>query len=83
MGIMYRKLARFDLAIEAFRQAARDDPKHLNSRFNLGIVLKYDKNDFHGAIQAWEEFLKLKPDNDRATMVKQEIQTMKLALSKK
>ncbi len=82
MGIMYRKLARFDLAIDAFRQAARDDPKHLNSRFNLGIVLKYDKNDFQGAIQAWEEFLKLTPDNDRATMVKQEIQTMKLALPK-
>jgi cytochrome c-type biogenesis protein CcmH/NrfG len=82
MGIMYRKLGQFDKAIEAFRQAARDDPKHVNSRFNLSIVSKYDKNDFRGAIQAWEEFLKLNPDNDRATMVKQEIQTMKLALSK-
>jgi len=83
MGIMYRKLAQFNQAIEAFRQAAYDDPKHLNSRFNLGIVLKHDKNDFRGAIQAWEEFLKLNPDNDRATMVQQEIQSMKLALSKK
>ncbi len=83
MGIMYRKSGQFDKAVEAFRQAARDDPKHLNSRFNLGIVLKYDKNDFPGAIQAWEEFLKLNPDHDRATMVKQEIQTMKLALCKK
>jgi len=36
-----------------------------------------------GAIQAWEEFLKLNPDNDRAAMVKQEIRSMKLALSKK
>ena len=35
------------------------------------------------AIRAWGELLKLNPDNDRATMVKQEIQTMKLALSKK
>jgi len=35
-----------------------------------------------GAIRACEEFLKLNPDNDRETMVKQEIQTMKFALSK-
>jgi len=83
MGIMYRKLKQFDKAIEALRQAARDDPRHLNSRFNLGVVLKYDKNDFQGAIQAWEEFLKLSPDDDRAAMVKQEIQAMKAGLSKK
>jgi cytochrome c-type biogenesis protein CcmH/NrfG len=85
MGIMYRKLKQFDKAIEAFRRAAQDQPMHVNSRFNLGIVLKYDKNDFAGAIQAWEEFLKLEPlldpDDERATMVKQEIESMKASLS--
>jgi tetratricopeptide (TPR) repeat protein len=83
MGIMYRKLKQFDKAIEALRQAALDSPRHFNSRFNLGVVLKYDKNDFQGAIKAWEEFLKLNPDNDRATMVKQEIQDMEVTLNKK
>jgi tetratricopeptide (TPR) repeat protein len=83
MGIMYRKLKQFDKAIEALRQAALDSPRHLNSRFNLGVVLKYDKNDFQEAIKAWEEFLKLNPDNDRATMVKQEIQDMEVTLNKK
>jgi cytochrome c-type biogenesis protein CcmH/NrfG len=86
MGIMYRKLGQFDKAIEAFRQAARDQPMHINSRFNLGIVFKYDKNDFQNAIQAWEEFLKLEalldPDDERPIMVKQEIESMKAALSK-
>jgi len=84
MGTMYRKLSRFDQAVEAFRQAAHDDPKHLNSRFNLGIVLKYDKNDFRGAIQAWEDFLKVVPsDDERVTIVKQEIEAMKAMFSKK
>ena len=87
MGIMYRKLKQFDKAIAAFRQAALDNPRHFNSRFNLGVVLKYDKNDFREAIQAWEEFLKLEPfmepGDERVTMVKQEIQAMKAALSKK
>jgi cytochrome c-type biogenesis protein CcmH/NrfG len=85
MGIMYRRLGQFDKALEAFRQAAQDQPMHANSRFNIGIVLKYDKKDLKGAIQAWEEFLKLKPlldpDDDRATMVKQEIDSMKASLA--
>jgi cytochrome c-type biogenesis protein CcmH/NrfG len=84
LGIMYRKLGQFDKALETFRSAAQDNPTHINSRFNLGVVLKYDKEDFQGAIQAWEEFLKaVPPDDERVTMVKQEIEAMKTALSKK
>jgi len=84
MGIMYRKLGQFDKAVEAFRQAAQYDPRHLNSRFNVGIVLEYDKKDFQAAIQAWEDFLKVvSPDDERVTMVRQEIQAMKAAVSKK
>lgn len=87
MGIMYRKLGKFDKAIEAFRQAARENPVHVNSRFNLGVVLKYDKKDYSGAIQAWEDFLKLEalldPGDERPIMVRQEIESMKAALSKK
>ena len=84
MGIMYRKLGQFDKALDAFRQAAQYDPRHFNSRFNLGIVLENDKKDFQAAIQAWEDFLKVvSPGDERATMVKQEIEAMKAALSKK
>jgi len=85
MGIMYRKLAKFDKALEAFRRAAQDNPTHNNSRFNLGVVLKHDKKDFLGAIQAWEEFLKLEPlldpDDERPIMVRQEIESMKASLA--
>lgn len=84
MGIMYRKLGQFDKALDAFRQAAQYDPRHFNSRFNPGIVLEYDKKDFQAAIQAWEDFLKVvSPDDERVTMVRQEIQAMKAAVSKK
>jgi len=85
MGIMYRKLGQFDKALEAFRQTAQDQPLHVNSRFNLGVVLKYDKEDFKGAIQAWEEFLKLEklldPGDERPLMVRQEIESMKKSLA--
>jgi cytochrome c-type biogenesis protein CcmH/NrfG len=87
MGIMYRKLGQFDKAIEAFRQTTRDNLMHVNSRFNLGVALKYDKNDYPGAIQAWEEFLKLEPymepDDGRIEMVKKKMEAMKAALLKK
>jgi cytochrome c-type biogenesis protein CcmH/NrfG len=84
LGIMYRELKRFDEALNAFRRAAQDDPAHLNSRFNIGIVLKYDKGDFPGAIQAWEEFLKVaSPEDERVAMVLKEIETMKKSLPKK
>ena len=85
MGIMYRRLGQFDKAIESFRQVAQDNPMHANSRFNLGVVLKHDKKDFLGAIQAWEEFLKLEPlldpDDERPIMVRQEIESMKASLA--
>jgi cytochrome c-type biogenesis protein CcmH/NrfG len=86
MGIMYRKLGQFDKAIGAFRQVASENPLHVNSRFNLGVVLKYDKKDYPGAIQAWEEFLKLEalldPGDERPIMVRQEIESMKKSLRK-
>jgi cytochrome c-type biogenesis protein CcmH/NrfG len=83
-GIMYRKLKQFDKAVEDFRRAARDDSKHLNSRFNLGVTLRNDMNDYPGAIQAWEDFLKVvSPGDERATMVKQEIEAVTAILSKK
>jgi tetratricopeptide (TPR) repeat protein len=87
MGIIYRKLKQFDNAIAAFRQAAMDGPGHFDSRFHLGVVLRYDKKDFRGAIQAWEEFLDLKqfmyPDDERIEMVKKEIKSMKASLANK
>lgn len=59
MGIMYRDLGQYHKAIDAFRQAALDDPLYARSRFNLGMVLAFDMKDDRGAIEAWEEFLAL------------------------
>jgi tetratricopeptide (TPR) repeat protein len=86
LGIIYRRQKQFDKAVEAFHLAAVDNPRDFCSRFNLGVVLRYDKGDFQGAIQAWEDFLKLKPiiepDNEMIKIAKKEIQAMKAGLSK-
>ncbi len=77
MGIMYRKLGQFDKAIEEFRKAAQSDPKHANSRYNIGIVLLHDKGDIKGAIKAWEDYLKVDPNSERAQRIKSQIEKMK------
>jgi len=77
MGIMYRKLGDFDRAIEEFKKAAQSDPKHVNSRYNLGLVLLHDKQDMKGAINAWEEYLKVDPKSERAERVRTQMEKIK------
>ena len=77
MGIMYRKLGQFDKAIEEFRNAAQSDPKHANSRYNTGLVLLHDKGDMKGAIKAWEDYLKVDPNSERAQRIRAQIEKMK------
>lgn len=77
MGIMYRNLGDFDRAIEEFKKAARSDPKHLNSRYNIGVVLLHDKKDIKGAIEAWEEYLKVDSDSERASRIRSQIENIK------
>jgi cytochrome c-type biogenesis protein CcmH/NrfG len=77
MGVMYRNLGDFDRALEEFRKAAQSDPKHVNSRYNIGLVLLHDKQDMKGAINAWEDYLKLDPNSERAQRIRAQIEKMK------
>jgi cytochrome c-type biogenesis protein CcmH/NrfG len=77
MGIMYRKTGQFDKALEEFKKAAQSDPKHANSRYNIGIVLLHDKHDMKGAITAWEDYLKVDPNSERAQRIRAQIEKMK------
>ena len=77
MGIMYRKLGQFDRALDEFRKAAQGDPKHVNSRYNIGLVLLHDKQDIQGAIKAWEEYLKVDSNSERAQRIRAQIEKMK------
>jgi cytochrome c-type biogenesis protein CcmH/NrfG len=77
MGIMYRKLGQPDRALEEFRKAAQSDPKHANSRYDIGVVLLHDKHDIKGAVTAWEDYLKVDPNSERAQRIRAQIEKMK------
>ena len=61
MGVMYRRSGKPQEAIKAFDKAIAVDPKHEVSRFNKGVVLLHDLKDAQGAIQAWEELMRVNP----------------------
>ena len=61
LGVMYRRNGQPDKALATFEQAIAVAPNHEQSRFNKGVVLRYDMNDVEGARKAWEELLKINP----------------------
>jgi len=77
MGIMLRGLGDFEGAIEEFRKASQNHPNHANSRFHLGVVLLKDKKDVKGAINAWEDYLRVESRDERANWVRSQIERLK------
>lgn len=77
MGIMYRQLKDFPKAVAAFRKAAAADPTHAQSRMNLGVVLMHDMNDNAGAIAAWEDYLRVAPNDPNAENIRRAVSELK------
>ncbi len=75
-GTMFRRVGWYDRAISNFQRAADLDPNHVQSRYNLGVVFRYDLQDFPSAITAWESFLALNPGGN-VDQIRAEIEFMK------
>ena len=61
MGIAYFYSGDPDRALKEFDRSLTDDPRHVQTLFNVGVVKMNAKNDPKGAIAAWEELLKIDP----------------------
>lgn len=73
-GVMFRRLGWFDRAITNFTKANEIDPSHSTSIFNLGIVYRYDVQDFAKAKEAWTRFLEINPNGPGSDRVRQELE---------
>ncbi len=76
-GIMFRRMGWYDRAIANFEKASELDPKHVQSLYNLGIVYRYDLQDFPNAVKAWEKYLALNPSGPGADQVRKELEFLK------
>jgi cytochrome c-type biogenesis protein CcmH/NrfG len=77
LGILLRSWGDDDGAIEEFKKAAQDDPKHINSRYHLGLTLLQNKRNTQEGIKAWEDYLKVEPKGQRANQIRAEIERLR------
>jgi len=73
-GIMFRRVGWYDRAIDNFVKAGEINPNHAQSFYNLGIVYRYDVQDFAKAKEAWTRFLVLSPSGAGADQIRRELQ---------
>ena len=76
-GVMFRKLGWYDRAVQNFEKAYQINSFHTQSLYNLGIVYRYDLNDFPNAVKAWEKFLEMTPPGQAADQIRAEVNFMK------
>ena len=61
LGVMYRRNNQPEKAVDMFDKVIAMDASFEQARFNKGIVLLHDLNDFDGGIRAWEALLEVNP----------------------
>ncbi|HUR32801.1 MAG TPA: tetratricopeptide repeat protein [Vicinamibacterales bacterium] len=61
---------RADAALAQYAVSLAIDPTHAQTLFNLGIVRSDGKNDYAGAVQAWEALLSSNPTYPNASNVR-------------
>jgi tetratricopeptide (TPR) repeat protein len=61
LGTAYRRIGLPDKALAEYRKSLSIDPRHSISRYNIGVVLLWDKKNIAKAIKIWEELLRIDP----------------------
>jgi len=80
MAVCYRRSGNPDKAIEELKKVISTDPRHPQSRYNLGVILIHDKNDIEGGAKAWEALLENVPDYPYRDSLKAEITRMRATI---
>ena len=77
LGTSYRRTGQPDKALEEYRKSLSIDPRHSISRYNLGVVLLWDKKKIEEAVNVWEELLRIDPYFILAEELKNNIKLLK------
>ncbi len=68
LGLLYRKKGKFKAARIAYENAIKDHPEYLPAIRNLGILCDLYMRDFDCALEQFEQYLELKP-NDKTVAI--------------
>lgn len=63
LGLLYRKTGKFKAARTAYENAIKAYPDYLPVKRNLGVLCDLYMHDFECALEQFEDYLDLKPDD--------------------
>jgi Flp pilus assembly protein TadD len=63
LGLLYRKAGKFKAARTAYENAIQKHPDYLPAKKNLGVLCDLYMHDFNCALEQFEDYLELKPDD--------------------
>ena len=79
LGVCYYYTNQPDRALEQFDKSLKLDAKHTKTLLNVGIVKAFGKQDLQGAIEAWQEVLKIAPDTSEGQAAKRALDSLQSA----
>ncbi len=68
LGLLYRKAGKFNAARTAYQNAINEHPDYLPAKRNLGVLCDLYMHDFKCALDQFEDYLELKPDDKTAAI---------------
>ncbi|MBI5190948.1 MAG: tetratricopeptide repeat protein [Nitrospirae bacterium] len=80
MANLMHFMGRGDEAIAEYRKAISIDPKHPQARTNLIVTLADAKQDYKGAVEAYEDLIKAIPEAGNDLALKAEVQKYRDAM---
>jgi tetratricopeptide (TPR) repeat protein len=79
LGVCYYYTNQPDKALEQFDRSLKLDPKHAKTLLNVGIVKAFGKQDLQGAMQAWQDVIKIAPDSPEGQAAKRALDSLQSA----
>jgi tetratricopeptide (TPR) repeat protein len=77
LGVAYYYTNQPDRALAQFDKSLSNDPKHIKTLLNVGIVRAFGKNDLGGAAKAWEQVVAISPDSPEGQAAKKGLEGVK------
>jgi tetratricopeptide (TPR) repeat protein len=77
LATSYYRIKDVDSAVRELKTVLARTPEHEAALYNLGLILRQEKNDNPGAVKAWETLLKAHPNHPKAVEVRKQIDEMK------
>jgi tetratricopeptide (TPR) repeat protein len=63
LGLLYRRSGKFNAARQAYENAIKQHPDYMPAIRNLGVLCDLYLHDFNCALQQYEDYMELNPDD--------------------